>query len=190
MNGLVQQESLDALGRSLIHLAAKVMAWRPSWVDVQKCSSTAPGQQSFRSTSKPEAKTWLSEMPEYSQPWINTWEGRSRCTCYTLRDGCYCSKLQLERNLASLPHALTSPCRTRGTVEGSAAGFHLLLQTSVLAAFHVNCLSFFPPSLQLLLLPFPPGRPFKWVCRLQADSQTVRVQDSQHFFLGTWQPGV
>lgn len=60
---------------------------------------------------------------------------------------------------------------------GSAAVCHLLLQTSVLAAFHAGELSVLPPSIPPAAPPSlsPPRMSLKWVCRLQADVRNASV---------------
>lgn len=80
--------------------------------------------------------------------------GRSRCACSVHRGRCCCWRLRLQRSLAGLP-SLSFPLvgpgglrRARGT-----AACHLLLQTSVLAAFHADELSILPPLFPAAALP-------------------------------------
>ena len=144
MNGLLQQEKLDALGRSLIHLAAKVEAFR-------NAAAQPLGYNHLEALVSLQLR--LGSLRCLCTPGLGSILGGVEQTCmlYTLR-WALPLRAAAREGPGWPPLPLISPCGDRGSKEGSAAGCHLLLQTPVLAAFHAD-------ELSVLLPLFPPAAP-------------------------------
>lgn len=75
MNGLLQQEKLDALGRSLIHLAAKVEVFRNAAAQLLGYNRLEALVSLQLRPGSLRRLCILLALDRYS-------EGRSRCACY------------------------------------------------------------------------------------------------------------